>query len=414
MQYKPSDTKEKEQILKLPKPFLNIAFLSTYPPRECGIATFTQDLVLEMKKKRYLKTCVIAVSDGDQHYGSDVLFDFPQQDRKSYTAAAERINRSDIQILIIEHEYGIYGGDSGEYLLDLIDRVKKPIVTTLHTVLPSPTEKQRTILKELCQKSTKIVTMTSSSRKVLQEVYGADPAKIEMIHHGVPDFKLPDRDALKGKFGLADRTIVSTFGLISPGKGLEYGIEAIEQVVKKHPGVLYLILGQTHPVVRKQRGEIYRSSLEKMVKELKLTDNVRFVNRYLTKEEIVWYLTLSDIYMTPYLDKDQAVSGTLAYAAGYGRVIVSTPYFYAREMLADGRGLLADFEDANSLAERINFLIEHPEEKAAMEQRTLLLGKTMRWGSVADRYVKTFFHAANNFLSRGGAKNEGYNVQAAE
>lgn len=400
--------------MKLTKPFLNIAFLSTYPPRECGIATFTQDLVREMKKKRYLKTGVIAVSDGDRHYDGDVLFDFPQQDRKSYTAAAERINSSDIQILIVEHEYGIYGGDSGEYLLDLIDRVKKPIVTTLHTVLPSPTEKQRAILKELCQKSTKIVTMASSSRRVLQEIYGADPAKIEMIHHGVPDFQLPDRDTLKRKFGLANRTIVSTFGLISPGKGLEYGIEAIRQVTEKHPGVLYLILGQTHPAVRKQRGEIYRSSLEKMVKELKLTDNVRFVNRYLTKEEIIRYLKISDIYMTPYLDRDQAVSGTLAYAAGYGRVIVSTPYLYAREMLADGRGLLAKFEDSNSLAECINFLIEHPEEKAAMEQKTLLLGKTMRWGSVSDRYVKTFFHSTNNFLSRGGVKNEGYNVQAAE
>ena len=172
--------------MKLTKPFLNIAFLSTYPPRECGIATFTQDLVREMKKKRYLKTGVIAVSDGDRNYDGDVLFDFPQQDRKSYTEAAERINSSDIQILIVEHEYGIYGGDSGEYLLDLIDRVKKPIVTTLHTVLPSPTEKQRVILKELCQKSTKIVTMASSSRRVLQEVYGADPAKIEMITPMMP------------------------------------------------------------------------------------------------------------------------------------------------------------------------------------------------------------------------------------
>ena len=348
--------------MKSTRPFLNIAFLSTYPPRECGIATFTQDLVREMKKKKYLKTRVIAVSDGERQYDGDVFFDFPQQDRESYTAAAERINRSDIQLLIVEHEYGIYGGDSGEYLLDLIERVKKPIVTTLHTVLPSPTEKQRAILKELCQKSGKIVTMASSSRRVLQEVYGADPEKIEMIHHGVPDFDLPDRGALKREFDLEDRTIVSTFGLISPGKGLEYGIEAIGQAAEKHPGVLYLILGQTHPVVRKQRGEVYRSSLEKMVKELKLDGNVRFVNRYLTKEEIIRYLKLSDIYMTPYLGRDQAVSGTLAYAAGYGRVIVSTPYLYAREMLADGRGLLASFEDANSLAERINFLIEHPEE----------------------------------------------------
>lgn len=396
------------------RPFLNIAFLSTYPPRECGIATFTQDLVREMKKKRYLQTGVVAVSDGNRHYGSDVLFDFLQRDPRGYTAAAARINHSDVQLLVVEHEYGIYGGESGEYLLELIGRLTKPIVTTLHTVLPSPTEKQRIILKELCQKSEKIVTMASGSREILQDVYGADPAKIEMIHHGVPDFDLPDRDALKREFGVEGRTVVSTFGLLSPGKGLEYGIEAIGQVAKKYPDVLYFILGQTHPAVRKQYGEAYRSGLEELVRERKLENNVRFVNRYLTKEEIIRYLKLSDIYMTPYLGRDQAVSGTLAYAAGYGRVIVSTPYLYAREMLAEGRGLLANFEDADSLAERIEFLIEHPEEKEVMEQKTLQLGRTMLWGSVADRYVKTFFHAVGNFRSGGNAKNEECRVRVAK
>lgn len=393
--------------MKSPKPFLNIAFLSTYPPRECAIATFTQELVREMKRKRYMKTRAIAVSDRHHHYDDDVFFDFPQQDRESYAAAAERINRSDIQLLIVEHEYGIYGGDSGEYLLELVGKLAKPVVTTLHTVLPSPTEKQRAILQELCQKSKKVVTMALSSRELLQDVYGVDPAKIEMIHHGVPDFSFPDRDELKRELGLECRSVVSSFGLLNPGKELEYGIEAIGQVAKKHPDVLYLILGRTHPTVRKQRREIYRSGLEKMVKDLKLEDNIRFVNRYLMKEEIIRYLQLSDIYMAPYLERDQANNEILAYAVGYGRAIISTPCRYAQEMLMDGRGLLTSFEDAHSLAEHISFIIEHPEEKAAMEQKTLLLGKKMRWDIVADHYVRTFFKTADSFLKGGNVENAG-------
>jgi glycosyltransferase involved in cell wall biosynthesis len=385
---------------------LNLAFLSTYPPRECGIATFTQDLVRELKKKKELKTNVIALSDGPYSYDDDVLFDFPQQNRESYMEAAERINRSAIQLLVIEHEYGIFGGEEGEYLLDLVKRVRKPIITTLHTVLPTPNKKRHDILQELCGRSEKVVTMALNSRKILQEVYGVEPAKIEMIPHGVPSFDLPSREALKKELHLEGRTIVSTFGLISPGKGLEYGIEAIGQVAKKHPEVLYFILGQTHPVVRKRYGEAYRSSLEKRVQELGLENNVRFVNKYLTKEEIVRGLQLSDLYMTPYLGRDQAVSGTLAYAVGYGRVIVSTPYLYAKEMLADGRGLLADFEDSRSLGEAINFLIENPENKKEMEEKTLLLGKTMRWDAVASRYVKTFRKACQEVYERSAAERE--------
>lgn len=379
---------------------MNLAFLSTYPPRECGIATFAQDLIRELKKKRRLKVGIVAVSDGMYAYDEDVLFDFPQQDRESYSKVAERINASAIQVLVVEHEYGIFGGDSGEYLLELIRRVQKPIVTTLHTVLPAPNEKQQEILKELCYRSEKVVTMASNSCQMLQDVYGVDPFKIQMIHHGVPSFVLPSREALKRALHLEDRTIVSTFGLISPGKGLEFGIEAIGQLVKKHPEVLYLILGQTHPVVRKQCGEVYRSGLEKMVRDLGLTDNVRFVNKYLIKEEIVRGLQVSDIYMTPYLGPDQAVSGTLAYAVGYGRVTVSTPYLYAKEMLADGRGLLSDFEDARSLSDNINFLIEHPEKRKEMEENTLKLGKTMMWSAVADQYIKTFCGAFHDFYNR--------------
>lgn len=373
---------------------LNIAFLSTYPPRECGIATFTQDLFRELKKNTGLNAGIIAISDANYSYDSDVLFDLKQHDRASYIDVAQRINSSDIDLLVVEHEYGIYGGECGEYLLDLIGALKKPIIATLHTVLPSPLEKQRAILSELCAKSKKVVTMAKSTRSILRAVYEADPNKIEMIPHGVPSFDMPSRETLKREMGLEGRTVITTFGLISPGKGLEYGIEAIGRVAKKHPEVLYLIMGQTHPVIKRQQGEVYREGLEKKVKELGLENNVRFINKYLTKEEIVRGLRLSDIYMTPYLGRDQAVSGTLAYAVGYGRVIVSTPYLYAKEMLADGRGLLAEFKDAGSLADAISFLIEHPDRRKEMEEKTLTLGKTMMWDAVAESYAGFFRKAA--------------------
>lgn len=373
---------------------LNIAFLSTYPPRECGIATFTQDLFRELKKNTGLNAGIIAISDANYSYDSDVLFDLKQHDRASYIDVAQRINSSDIDLLVVEHEYGIYGGECGEYLLDLIGALKKPVIATLHTVLPSPLEKQRAILSELCAKSKKVVTMAKSTRSILRAVYEADPNKIEMIPHGVPSFDMPSRETLKREMGLEGRTVITTFGLISPGKGLEYGIEAIGRVAKKHPEVLYLIMGQTHPVIKRQQGEVYREGLEKKVKELGLENNVRFINKYLTKEEIVRGLRLSDIYMTPYLGRDQAVSGTLAYAVGYGRVIVSTPYLYAKEMLADGRGLLAEFKDAGSLADAISFLIEHPDRRKEMEEKTLTLGKTMMWDAVAESYAGFFRKAA--------------------
>lgn len=380
--------------------FLNIAFLSTYPPRECGIATFTQDLVRELKKQRYLKTGVIALSDAQYAYDEDVYFDLPQQGEQGYAEAAERINASDIQVLIVEHEYGIFGGESGKQLLELVGRVKKPVITTLHTVLPSPQAKQRDVLRELCQKSEKVVIMASGSRKLVEDVYGAEPSKIEMIHHGVPSFDLPSRDELKKELDLEGRTIVSTFGLISPGKGMEQGIQAIAQVAKKHPDILYMILGQTHPVIKKRHGEAYRAGLEKKVRELGLENHVRFVNKYLEKEEIVRSLVLSDIYMTPYLGRDQAVSGTLAYAVGYGRAVVSTPYPYARELLADGRGLLSDFGNAVSLGNNIGFLLEHPEKRQEMEEKATRLGATMRWGAVANRYSKTCFKVFNAWLKQ--------------
>lgn len=381
---------------------LTIGFLSTYPPRECGIATFTQDLVQALKRSRRFKIEVAAVSDRPYDYGEDVAFQLPQQDRESYEEAARRINRSGVQLLVVEHEYGIYGGECGEYLLELFGRIEKPVVSTFHTVLPEPDQKQKAILRTLCEKSAAVVTMASNSAAVLRGVYGADPDKIRVIPHGVPEFDLPPREQLKREAHLEGRTVVSTFGLISPGKGLEYGIEAIAEATRKHPDIFYLILGRTHPVVKREFGEAYRRSLEKLVADRGLQKNVGFVDRYLTKEELARYLKLSDIYMTPYLGRDQAVSGTLAYAVGYGRAVVSTPYLYAQEVLADGRGMLAEFRDAGSLAGCIGYLAEHPEEKARMEQKAARYGKAMTWPRVAEQYGETFFSVLRRFSAQGG------------
>jgi polysaccharide biosynthesis protein PslF len=375
----------------------NVAFLSTYPSRECGIATFTQDLVRELDKiKRLNQPKVIAVSDDNYTYSDRVIMELRQHDRQSYVSTAQAINHSDIDLLMIEHEYGIYGGESGEYILDLADNLEIPFITTLHTVLPNPTAKQKEILEHLGKKSTQVVTMAENTKPILQSVYNIDASKIKVIHHGVPSRAFESQDVLKAKHGLAGKSVVSTFGLLSPGKGLEYGIEAIAKVAKKHLDIVYLILGQTHPCVKKESGEAYREKLMNMVETLGIKNHVRFVDKYLTKDEIIYYLQLSDIYMTPYLGKDQAVSGTLAYAVGYGKAIVSTPYSYAKEMLAGGRGLLAEFCDADSLAKAIAYILENPKAKKEMEARTLKVGRTMMWENIAKQYADLFFNTFAN------------------
>ncbi len=367
-----------------------IVFLSTYPPRACGIATFTQDLAGALAQTGKAECHIAAISDDQYDYPDEVLFSMNQQDPDAYPEAAGRINQFGADALMIEHEYGIYGGRSGEYLLKLTGMLQVPYFVTLHTVLPRPNKKQREIIQSLAAGCKKLVTMSFFSVRVLEDVYGVDPHKIVVIPHGVPRRAVSSREVLKKQEGLAGRFIVSTFGLLSPSKGLEYGIDAVARVARKHPELLYLILGQTHPVIKSRDGEQYREKLENAVQDYGISENVRFVNRYLTKEEIIRYLSLSDIYMTPYLGREQAVSGTLAYAVGYGRVIVSTPYPYATEMLAEGQGLLAKFHSSASLAKCILQVIRHPEMQAQMEKKTAELGKSMMWDRVAENYLDLF------------------------
>jgi len=367
---------------------LNVVFLSTSPPRECGLATFTQDLIEAIDVNHVVSTNVIAVNNSKhREYGDKVICEIDQNNQKDYIELAEKLNHSKIDLLVIEHEYGIYGGDYGDYILDLLNNIDIPVITTLHTILREPNDKQKSIIKALSEKSVKIITMAKNTSKLLRTVYGVEPTKIEVIHHGVPVKLVPSRESLKNKSGYSDKEIVSTFGLLSPGKGIEYAIEAISKISEVKNNILYLILGQTHP---DQKDEAYREKLKALVIKNHLEENVKFVNKYLTKDEIIQYLQMSDIYMTPYLSKDQAVSGTLAYAVGYGRAIVSTPYLYAKEMLSEERGLLAEFENSESLFKCLKYILDNPEAKTRMENNTIKLGKTMYWDIVAKHYTDVF------------------------
>lgn len=375
----------------------NIVFLSTYSPRQCGIATFTEDLVKNLKAEYPLNSYKIAaINDKYYEYGNEVLLTLNQFKKSDYIMSAKKLNESNTDLVVIEHEYGIYGGSAGDYLLDFINNLKIPFVTTLHTILSNPDEKQKEIVHELGVKSQKLIIMSKNSENILESVYNIPKGKIKLIHHGVPDLTVDSRKNLKKKFGYEKNSIISTFGLISPGKGIEYAIESMGKVAKKHPEAIYLILGKTHPCIQEKYGETYRDNLKDIVKSLSIENNVTFINKYLTKQEIVDYLAMSDIYMTPYLGEEQSVSGTLAYAVGYGKAIVSTPYRYAREMLKNRRGVLAEFKNSDSLYNSIEYLLDNPERRLYMEKNMLNLGKNMRWPKITEKYNDLFNEIIKN------------------
>ncbi len=368
-------------------------FLGSYPPRECGIATFTKDVVDAYDRAFGYSSPVIAVDEPGaevRHYSPEVIARIAEQERDSYAAAADFVNRSPVELVNIQHEYGLFGGEKGDWLVDFIARVDKPVVLTLHTVLPEPEAAYMRVTRALCEQASKVVVLSETGRRLLETVYGIDPQTLQVIHHGVPDVPFQDTSAAKASFGIGQRTVISTFGLISRGKGLEYAIEAMRSVVRRHPETLYLILGETHPVVRRQEGESYRESLQAMVREFGLNYNVQLIDKYLDFDEVVSYLAATDIYLTPYLNPAQIVSGTLAYAVGCGKAIVSTPYLYAQELLAFHRGFLCEFRDANSIATRLNLLLDDPSLRRAIERRAYRFGRQMTWPHVSSEYGALF------------------------
>ncbi len=379
-----------------------ISYMASYPPRECGIATFTKDLVEAVDRAfpgNPGKIVALNESQATYRYGPEVKFAVTVDDLESYREAADHINHSKADLLCIQHEYGLFGGSHGENLLGFLDGLKRPLVITLHTVLPSPDDHLRSVTRELVERAGATVVLAKKAFDILAEDYGVSTPTVRYIPHGVPNVRKLPSSSFKSVLGLEGRFTISTFGLINPGKGIEYAIRALPRVVQKYPNLLYLVLGETHPGVRKNEGENYRNYLHDLVSELGLKKQVKFNNRYLTKNEIVSYLMATNIYLVPYLNPNQIASGTLAYAVGAGRAAVSTPFIYARELLGGGRGMLVPFRDSEAIAEALSVLMGNPTLRADMAMAAYGYGRNMTWHNVARDYVRLF----NSLLHRSTA-----------
>lgn len=369
-----------------------IVTLSTFPPRRCGLATFSAHLIEAAEETGLVDaSAVIAISQapGEHRYGDQVVFEIIQDRREDYAAAARYVNAA-AALVNLQHEFGIFGGMDGDYLLDFLDALDRPVITTLHTVLSRPDRRKLELTRRIIERSEVVVVLARRAVNILRDSYGADCSRVVFIPHGAPTVSVTPRQTIRRRLGLEGRSVLCTMGLINPGKGIEYVIAALPDVVAKHPDTLYLVLGQTHPGVRKFMGEAYRDQLKEMVRERGLQKHVSFIDAYLTQEELVDYLVATDIYVTPYLGREQIVSGTLAYALGLGKAVISTPYFYASELLTEGRGVLVDFRDSRAIAGAINELLEQPEMRLAMERRAAALGREMSWPRVGLQYARLF------------------------
>ncbi|GAB4251576.1 MAG: glycosyltransferase family 4 protein [Candidatus Methylacidiphilales bacterium] len=385
---------------------MKVAFLGDYVPRKCGIATFTADLRNAVSAGGSPDAYpVVAVTDPGRSYvyPPEVRFEIPQNDVSSYVRAADFLNVSHIDVLCVQHEFGIYGGEAGAHLIALLRSARMPTVTTLHTILERPDAAQARVFHELLTYSDRLVTMSERGRHMLQSIYQVAPEKIVVIPHGIPDVPFVDPNFYKDQFGLIGRPVLLTFGLLSPGKGIEYAINALPAILDKHPSTVYIILGATHPHLLRDQGETYRLALERRVRKLGLEDHVMFVNRYVTTEELCEFIGAADIYLTPYLNEAQITSGTLAYCFGAGKVVVSTPYWHAAELLADGRGVLVPFHDSQAIADGVNAILSDEPRRHSMRKEAYMLGRSMVWSRVAVDYVTVFENALPAFTeSRTG------------
>jgi polysaccharide biosynthesis protein PslF len=365
----------------------HIGFLSTYPPRECGIAHFTKDLIDSAAELGELKSSVIAINEKGAIYEYDrrVRWNINRDDVEDYVKAAEYVNSSKIELLVVQHEFGLFGGDYGEHLRFFLKNVKKPVITTLHTVQPNFDQKAIKILRYIVERSESIIVIAQAAIDILKQ-QGISPKKIVVIPHGCPSITYPKINLAKESLGLKGRLVASTFGLISRGKGIEYAIQALPDVIKKEPRIIYLIVGETHPQVRINDGEEYRNKLAILVTELGLEEHVRFTNRFITKSELVNFLQATDIYLTPYISPNQISSGTLIYALGAGKAVVSTPYYHAKEVLANDRGILCKFKDPDSIAASINSLLDK-KFRHEIQRRAYKYSRRFLWKNVAKKYV---------------------------
>jgi glycosyltransferase involved in cell wall biosynthesis len=373
-----------------------IAFIGNYLPRQCGIATFTTDLCEAVAAESGRATCIaVPVNDTEAGYAypSRVRFELTEKDIDSYRRAADFLNINSVDVVCLQFEYGIFGGRAGSHILALLRELRMPIVTTLHTILHDPDPDQRQVLEAVAALSARLVVMSERGAEFLQEVYGLPPEKIDLIPHGIPDVPFGDPNYHKDLFGVEGKIVLLSFGLLSANKGIENVIAALPTIVARYPNVVYIILGATHPHVKRVDGETYRLSLQWMAQEKGVEGHVIFYNRFVSLEELVQFIGAADVYITPYLNEAQITSGTLAYTMGAGKAVVSTPYWYAEEMLAEGRGALVPFRDPAALAAEVIDLLDNEARRHAMRKRAYLFGRAMVWPQVARRYLESFERA---------------------
>ncbi|MFA6250340.1 MAG: glycosyltransferase family 4 protein [Candidatus Shapirobacteria bacterium] len=382
----------KRYLTRKRKP-LRLIYVSTYVPQKCGIATFTKDVTnaINMLNPFALGEIMAVVKTGEEpEFPWEVKYKIQRDDLNTYLQAACYINNSGADVVMIEHEFGIFGGSFGEYIIPFLDAVKKPVVSTFHTIPEDPESEYGRVLKKFGDKVWGITVMLEQSAKKLAKDYKISKKKIVVIPHGTPDLPFTSSDKYKKDKGLKGRFILGNVNLLAKNKGLEYTIEAIAKIAKDIPEVLYIAIGQTHPIVKETEGEAYREFLKKRVKELGIQHNVRFVNKYVSLDSLISWLKAMDVYITPYLDPQQSSSGALAYAVGAGKPCISTPYKYAKEVLADGRGLLVPFKNSNAIANEVLDLWNNAEKRREIQKKAYDFGRHMTWSAVALQHLDLF------------------------
>ncbi|MFZ4070965.1 MAG: glycosyltransferase family 4 protein [Caulobacterales bacterium] len=381
---------------------LKVALVGNAPPRLCGIATFTSDLRLALRAQAYPPaTSIVAMSEkrGVHDYPAGVIMEIEAQQKSEYVAAAERLNAARVDIVSLQHEYGIYGGESGSYIRAFLAALKAPVVSTLHTVLAAPNLGQRRVLGSIIRKSAKVVVMAERARAILRDLYATPSAKIHIIPHGAPDMPITDPELDKGGFGLSGRAVALTFGLLSPSKGIEVMIAAMAHIVRRAPNAIYVVLGATHPSLVAVEGERYRRSLEDLVAALGLQEHVRFVDEFVDQPLLLRYIAAADVYVTPYLNQEQMTSGTLSYSFALGKAIVSTPYWHAQELLDHGLGLIVPFGDVGATAHAVGDLLTDHRRRDAMRQRAYQSSRSMVWAQTGRQYLDVFASALHTRVS---------------
>ncbi len=373
-------------------PGKKVVFISSFPPRKCGIATFTSDLIKNMSSaaKGDFEPLVVALRHGDQKYDDPVKFEIRQNVKSDYICAADYINFSHVDAVSVQHEFGLFGGEAGSYLSLLLNRLKAPIITTLHTVIDHPDPEYHKSMVEVCNASYRVVTMNKRGVDMLRNIYKIPARKIKLIAHGIPDLPFVDSNYYKHKFGLENRRTILTFGLLNTNKGIEHMLRAMPAIIKAEPSIMYIVLGMTHPNILKFEGESYRFSLQQIVKDLNLQEHVIFHNRFVNDQELNNFLCAADIYVTPYLTKEQLTSGTLSFAVGTGKAVVSTPYWAAEELLADGRGKLVPFLDSEQMADSIIEILQNDSLFYSLRRRAYDYGRSRTWPLIGQAYWKLF------------------------